>query len=155
MEKTPAMAAAGTSSGRNAAAMAFKILAECPVSKARAAVMSLPHADVETPVFMPVGTQGTLKGVTPRQLEGLDCRILLANTYHLGNRPGCDVLERVGGLHKFMGWNRALLTVRGPISLSLSLYHSTFSHHLTSGQWWLSDGIPSQIGRNNRGRSKV
>jgi queuine tRNA-ribosyltransferase len=113
MEKTPAMAAAGTSSGRNAAAMAFKILAECPVSKARAAVMSLPHADVETPVFMPVGTQGTLKGVTPRQLEGLDCRILLANTYHLGNRPGCDVLERVGGLHKFMGWNRALLTDSG------------------------------------------
>ena len=69
------------------AAMTFKILAECHVSKARAAVMSLPHADVETPVFMPVGTQGTLKGMTPRQLQALDCRILLGNTYHLGNRP--------------------------------------------------------------------
>ena len=70
-----------------AAALSFKILAECPVSKARAAIMSLPHADVDTPVFMPVGTQGTLKGMTPRQLEALDCRILLGNTYHLGNRP--------------------------------------------------------------------
>ena len=75
----------GTSSRR--AALTFKIIAECPVSKARASVMSLPHADVETPVFMPVGTQGTLKGMTPRQLEALDCRILLGNTYHLGNRP--------------------------------------------------------------------
>jgi tRNA-guanine family transglycosylase len=75
--------------GRNCrrAALTFKILAECPITKARASVMSLPHADVETPVFMPVGTQGTLKGMTPRQLEALDCRILLGNTYHLGNRP--------------------------------------------------------------------
>lgn len=71
----------------SSAALTFKILAECPVSKARVAVMSLPHADVETPVFMPVGTQGTLKGITSRQLEALDCRILLGNTYHLGNRP--------------------------------------------------------------------
>lgn len=67
--------------------MSFKILAECPVSKARVAVMTLPHAEVDTPVFMPVGTQGTLKGITSRQLEALDCRIMLGNTYHLGNRP--------------------------------------------------------------------
>ena len=67
--------------------LTFKILAECPVSKARTAVMTLPHAEVETPVFMPVGTQGTLKAVTPRQLEAMDCRILLGNAYHLGNRP--------------------------------------------------------------------
>ena len=67
--------------------LVFKTLAECHVSKARVAVTSLPHADVQTPVFMPVGTQGTLKGVTPRQLEALDCRIMLGNTYHLGNRP--------------------------------------------------------------------
>ena len=72
---------------RRPCALAFTILAECPVSKARVAVMTLPHADVDTPVFMPVGTQGTLKGITPRQLEALDCRIMLGNTYHLGNRP--------------------------------------------------------------------
>jgi queuine tRNA-ribosyltransferase len=94
-------------------ALAFNILAECPVSKARAAVMTLPHAAVDTPVFMPVGTQGTLKGITPRQLEALDCRIVLGNTYHLGNRPGCKVLEASGGLHHFMGWHRALLTDSG------------------------------------------
>lgn len=97
----------------SSAALTFKILAECPVSKARVAVMSLPHADVETPVFMPVGTQGTLKGITSRQLEALDCRILLGNTYHLGNRPGCRVMEEAGGLHQLMGWNRALLTDSG------------------------------------------
>lgn len=73
--------------GSRPSALAFKILAECPVTKARVATMALPHADVETPVFMPVGTQGTLKGMTPKQLESLDCRILLGNTYHLGNRP--------------------------------------------------------------------
>ena len=68
-------------------ALNFRILAECPVSKARAAKMSLPHQTVDTPVFMPVGTQGTLKGVTSQQLIDMDCQIILGNTYHLGNRP--------------------------------------------------------------------
>ena len=68
-------------------AMQFKILAECSISKARVAQMVLPHYTVDTPVFMPVGTQGTLKGMTPDQLKALDCHILLGNTYHLGNRP--------------------------------------------------------------------
>ena len=68
-------------------ALQFKILAECPFSKARVAQMVLPHHTVDTPVFMPVGTQGTLKGMTPDQLKKLDCHILLGNTYHLGNRP--------------------------------------------------------------------
>lgn len=68
-------------------ALQFKILAECSISKARVAQMVLPHYTVDTPVFMPVGTQGTLKGMTPDQLKALDCHILLGNTYHLGNRP--------------------------------------------------------------------
>lgn len=68
-------------------ALGFKILAECPVSKARAAQMHLPHQAVDTPVFMPVGTQGTLKGLTSQQLVDMDCQIILGNTYHLGNRP--------------------------------------------------------------------
>ena len=72
-------------------ALTFKILAECPISKARVAKMVLPHHTVDTPVFMPVGTQGTLKGMTPKQLEDLDCQILLGNTYHLGNKPVCRV----------------------------------------------------------------
>ena len=68
-------------------ALKFKILAECPVSKARVSSMVLPHHTVDTPVFMPVGTQGTLKGLTPHQLVDLDCQLMLGNTYHLGNRP--------------------------------------------------------------------
>uniref|UniRef100_A0A1A9ZHI8 tRNA-guanine(15) transglycosylase-like domain-containing protein n=1 Tax=Glossina pallidipes TaxID=7398 RepID=A0A1A9ZHI8_GLOPL len=82
--------------------MTHKVIAECSVSKAGAGIMSLCHSDVETPVFMPVGTNGTLKGVLPDQLIDLDCKILLSNTYHLGLRPGIDILEKPGGLHKFM-----------------------------------------------------
>lgn len=71
----------------SAAPLALRIVAECPVSKARACTLTLPHCAVYTPVFMPVGTQGTLKGITVDQLEDLDCQICLGNTYHLGMRP--------------------------------------------------------------------
>ena len=75
-------------------ALKFAVLAECTVSKARVSRMELPHSIVDTPVFMPVGTQGTMKGVTPEQLISptMDCRILLGNTYHLANRPVMDLL---------------------------------------------------------------
>ncbi|KAF9811968.1 hypothetical protein SFRURICE_021325 [Spodoptera frugiperda] len=99
--------------GAKSLALSFQIKTECNVSKARSGLMKLPHYDVKTPVFMPVGTQGTMKGLLPDQLETLDCEIILGNTYHLGNRPGTDVLTKAGGLHKFMGWNRALLTDSG------------------------------------------
>lgn len=62
---------------------------------------------------MPVGTKGTMKGITSRQMENLDCRILLSNTYHLANLPGQEFLAKVGGLHKFMSWNRNILTDSG------------------------------------------
>jgi len=94
-------------------ALTFKVVARCSTSKARVSEMQLPHSLVDTPVFMPVGTQGTLKGLLPQQLEGLDCRIMLANTYHLGNRPGVEVLQAAGGLHNFMHWKRSLLTDSG------------------------------------------
>jgi len=94
-------------------ALVFKTIGKCSTTRARAAEMTLPHSVVETPVFMPVGTQGTLKGLLPEQMVDLDCRIMLSNTYHLGNRPGVEVLEAAGGLHKFMGWNRSLLTDSG------------------------------------------
>ncbi|KAK2145430.1 hypothetical protein LSH36_682g01071 [Paralvinella palmiformis] len=81
--------------------------------KARTSKITLPHGEVDAPVFMPVGTQGTLKGLLPEQLEELNCQIILGNTYHLGNRPGPDLLEKVGGLHKFMGWKKSLLTDSG------------------------------------------
>jgi queuine tRNA-ribosyltransferase len=68
---------------------------------------------VETPVFMPVGTQATVRAVTPAELKDLDCRILLGNTYHLNDRPGVDLIEEMGGLHRFMGWEGAILTDSG------------------------------------------
>eukprot|EP00095_Tigriopus_kingsejongensis_P004953 snap_masked-scaffold96_size378025-processed-gene-0.5 protein:Tk04953 transcript:snap_masked-scaffold96_size378025-processed-gene-0.5-mRNA-1 annotation:"probable queuine trna-ribosyltransferase" len=94
-------------------ALQFTVRAECSTTKARSSRLTLPHAVVETPVFMPVGTQGTLKGLLPDQLEALDCRIILANTYHLGQRPGIETLTLAGGLHRFMNWKRALLTDSG------------------------------------------
>jgi queuine tRNA-ribosyltransferase len=92
----------------------FEIQAECPVTRARAGLLHTPHGTVETPVFMPVGTQGTVKGLSPRELAGdLDARILLANTYHLYLRPGPELIRRLGGLHRFMSWPRAILTDSG------------------------------------------
>ena len=67
----------------------YKVIAKCSKSKARASLMTLPHFEVETPIFMPVGTQGTMKGLTCDQLRELNCQIILANTYHLGMRPVC------------------------------------------------------------------
>ncbi|KAM6957072.1 queuine tRNA-ribosyltransferase catalytic subunit 1 [Aplochiton taeniatus] len=95
------------------APLALQIVAECPVTKARACDLTLPHCTVSTPVFMPVGTQGTLKGITVDQLEALGCQICLGNTYHLGMRPGPELIEKADGLHGFMNWKRNLLTDSG------------------------------------------
>eukprot|EP00795_Rhopilema_esculentum_P010547 gene10547-19277_t len=93
--------------------LSFNILAKCSTTKARTSILKLPHYEVETPIFMPVGTQGTMKGLTTDQLENLNCQIILANTYHLGMRPGPETLQKAGGLQKFMNWKRALLTDSG------------------------------------------
>jgi queuine tRNA-ribosyltransferase len=81
--------------------------------RARRGVMRTPHGSVETPAFMPVGTQGAVKGVTNRDLEELGAEILLSNTYHLYLRPGDDLIARHGGLHRFIGWSRPILTDSG------------------------------------------
>ena len=92
----------------------FELVAECPVTGARAGLLHTPHGVVETPVFMPVGTQATVKGLTGRLLaEELDVKILLANTYHLYLRPGHEIIRKLGGLHRFMDWPRAILTDSG------------------------------------------
>src|SRR5260370_26926296 len=92
----------------------FEIQAECPVTHARAGLLHTGHGDIETPVFMPVGTQATVKGLSQRELaEDLDVRILLGNTYHLYLRPGHELIRRLGGLHRFMSWPRAILTDSG------------------------------------------
>ncbi len=92
----------------------FEIVAECPDTGARAGLLHTAHGVVETPVFMPVGTQATVKGVLARDLEQeLDAQIILANTYHLFLRPGHETVRRLGGLHRFMNWPRAILTDSG------------------------------------------
>lgn len=92
----------------------FEIQRVCTETGARAGLLHTRHGTIETPVFMPVGTQGTVKALTPRELQGeLDARIILANTYHLYLRPGHERIERLGGLHQFMAWPRAILTDSG------------------------------------------
>ena len=81
--------------------------------RARRGVLTTAHGDVETPAFMPVGTQGAVKGITHRELEELGVEILLGNTYHLYLRPGDDLIARRGGLHRFIGWTRPILTDSG------------------------------------------
>ncbi|KAL4145652.1 hypothetical protein PRNP1_013317 [Phytophthora ramorum] len=93
-------------------ALTFEVLAKH--HRARAATLTLPHGQVRTPVFMPVGTQGAIKGLTTAQMQDVDCQIFLANTYHLALRPGTDVLAQLPGkLHEFMQWPRNLLTDSG------------------------------------------
>jgi queuine tRNA-ribosyltransferase len=91
----------------------FEIHAQC--GEARAGVLTTRRGEIETPVFMPVGTAGTVKGIRFEELESadLDAKIILGNTYHLWLRPGIDVIKAAGGLHRFIGWDRALLTDSG------------------------------------------
>jgi queuine tRNA-ribosyltransferase len=92
----------------------FELQAVCPETGARAGILHTAHGDVETPVFMPVGTQAAVKGVLARDLMGdLDAKIILANTYHLFLRPGHETIGKLGGLHRFMAWPRAILTDSG------------------------------------------
>ena len=93
------------------ASLQFELLAQ--EGTARRANLHLPHATVETPVFMPVGTQGTVKGIAQDVLDQLGVQILLGNTYHLYLRPGVETVRRMGGLHGFMNWQRAILTDSG------------------------------------------
>ncbi len=91
----------------------FKVIAECPVTGARAGEFVTPHGVIKTPVFMPVGTLATVKAMSPVELEEIGSQIILGNTYHLYLRPGPEILERAGGLHSFMNWKRPILTDSG------------------------------------------
>lgn len=96
-------------------AFSFELLGVDPsgATAARRGRFHTTHGSVDTPVFMPVGTQGTVKGLTPAQLHELGAEIILGNTYHLYLRPGMEVVERLGGLHRMAGWDRAILTDSG------------------------------------------
>ena len=96
-----------------APALAFTIHARDPQSAARAGTITTPHGDIPTPIYMPVGTQASVKAVTPAELEALGAKIILSNTYHLLLRPGPDLIASFGGLHEFMQWKHPILTDSG------------------------------------------
>jgi queuine tRNA-ribosyltransferase len=91
----------------------FQILRKDPNSRARRGKLTTAHGEIETPCFMPVGTQATVKGVNPLQLKELGAQIILANAYHLYLRPGVPLIKEMGGLHKFMSWDKPILTDSG------------------------------------------
>src|SRR2546425_510053 len=91
----------------------FDFVIHATSGPARAGTLTLPHGAVETPVFMPVGTQGSVRALSPNDLRGAGATLVLANTYHLHVRPGEQVVEKLGALHRFMGWDRPLLTDSG------------------------------------------
>jgi queuine tRNA-ribosyltransferase len=91
----------------------FKVTHQDPHSHARRASFQLPHGQLQTPMFMPVGTYGTVKALTPRDLHESQAQIILGNTFHLWLRPGLEVIQKFGGLHRFMGWDLPILTDSG------------------------------------------
>ncbi len=94
-------------------AVRFELIKECKQSGARLGKLHTPHGVIETPIFMPVGTQATVKAMTPEELKDIEAQIILSNTYHLYLRPGHELVEKAGGLHKFMNWDRPILTDSG------------------------------------------
>ena len=91
----------------------YEVKKVCKQSGARIGVFHTPHGDIETPVFMPVGTQATVKSLSPEELDAAHAQIILSNTYHLFLRPGQEIVKKAGGLHKFMNWHKPILTDSG------------------------------------------
>ena len=137
------------------ASLTFKIIAKDATGYARRAQVTLPHGVVETPVFMPVGTQGTVKSLTPADLtDDIEASIILGNTYHLMLRPGADIVEQMGGLHKFMAWDRPILTDSGGFQVwSLGDLRKIepdgvrFQSHIDGSRWFLGPKESMEIQR--------
>ena len=130
----------------------FELLTTDPARKARRGRLTTAHGVIETPVFMPVGTQGTVKGVSPRELRELEAQIILGNTYHLFVRPGIDVIRHFGGLHRFMNWDGPILTDSGGYQIfSLAKLRKIteegvqFQNHLDGTPTFISPEIAMEI----------
>jgi len=122
----------------------FRILHKCKTSRARTGEIETPHGIFETPVFMPVGTQGSVKAVSPDEVEELGAKIVLANTYHLYLRPGHEIIKELGGLHRFMNWSGPILTDSGGFQVySLSKLRTiseegvTFQSHIDGSKHFI------------------
>ncbi|MGM0859686.1 MAG: tRNA guanosine(34) transglycosylase Tgt [Bacillota bacterium] len=123
----------------------YEFIKECKQTGARLGRVHTPHGSFETPVFMPVGTLATVKTMSPDELKAMDAGIILSNTYHLWLRPGQDIVKEAGGLHKFMNWDRAILTDSGGFQVfSLSKFRNIeeegvhFRNHLNGDKLFLS-----------------
>jgi len=130
----------------------FELLATDQHSKARRGRLKTAHGVIDTPAFMPVGTQGSVKGVSPRELCELNAQIVLGNTYHLFVRPGLDVIKHFGGLHKFMSWDGPILTDSGGYQIfSLAKLRKIteegveFQNHLDGAKAFISPEIAMEI----------
>jgi len=130
----------------------FEILATDRHSKARQGRLPTAHGVIDTPAFMPVGTQGSVKGVSPRELRELKAQIVLGNTYHLFVRPGLDVIKHFGGLHKFMNWDGPILTDSGGYQIfSLAKLRKItedgveFQNHIDGARAFISPEIAMEI----------
>ena len=123
----------------------YQLIKKDPKSMARLGQVTTPHSTFETPCFMPVGTQATVKTLSKEEIESTGAGIILGNTYHLWNQPGHKIIERAGGLHKFMNWDRSILTDSGGFQVfSLAKLRDikeegvTFSHHKSGAKLFLS-----------------
>jgi len=132
----------------------LKFAIEARDGEARAGVITTRRGEIETPVFMPVGTAGTVKGIRFEELESpdLDAKIILGNTYHLWLRPGIDVIRSAGGLHRFIGWNRALLTDSGGFQVwslgdlrKITEAGTEFRSHVDGSRKFLSPEVSMEV----------
>lgn len=130
----------------------FELLATDPASKARCGRLTTGHGVIETPAFMPVGTQGSVKAVSPRELQELAAQIILANTYHLFVRPGMEVIRHFGGLHRFMNWAGPILTDSGGYQIfslakirKITEEGAHFQNHLDGTPTFISPEIAMEI----------
>lgn len=130
----------------------FELIKEEKHTKARLGRLHTPHGVIETPVYMPVGTQATVKAMSPAELKEIGTQIILSNTYHLFLRPGEEIIKNAGGLHKFMGWDRPVLTDSGGFQVySLSNIRKIseegvmFASHIDGSRRFISPEISMQI----------
>jgi queuine tRNA-ribosyltransferase len=130
----------------------FELLAQDLLSKARCARLTTAHGVIDTPAFMPVGTQGSVKGVSPRELRALNAQIILGNTYHLFVRPGLDVIKHFGGLHKFMNWDGPILSDSGGYQIfslaklrKISEEGVDFQNHIDGARAFISPELAMEI----------
>ncbi len=136
-------------------ALSFKIIAKDEQGFARRGEITLSHGKVQTPVFMPVGTQATVKSLTPADLtDDIGAEIILGNTYHLMLRPGADIVEKMGGLHQFMAWDRPILTDSGGFQVwslgdlrKIEPEGVRFQSHIDGSKWFLGPKESMEIQR--------